>query len=90
MAKRMLAPAAHSANSHRADGCTSRSSADSHRADPVAPDTMVALLSYNVGIQTNEIARKKWANTVGKYDKLKTDVRDTFEKRAWHSDNVDF
>ena len=74
MAKSMLAPASQSADSHRADdshragGLTSCSSADSHRADRVSPDTMVALLSYNVGIQNAEVAGKRWER---KYDKLK-------------------
>ena len=41
----------HSAISHRAGGLTSCSSADSHHAVDVSPDTTVAVLSYNVGIQ---------------------------------------
>ena len=45
-------PGSHSADSHRADGLTSCSSADSHRAPRILPYTMVALLSYNVGIQS--------------------------------------
>ena len=44
-------PVSHSADSHRAGGLTSCSSADSHRAVDVSPDTTVAVLSYNVGIQ---------------------------------------
>ena len=56
MAKSMLAPASHSADSHRADdshragGLTSCSSADSHRADRVSIDTMVALASTSASI----------------------------------------
>ena len=79
MPKRMLAPVSHSADSHRADGLTSCCSADSHRAADVSPDTMVALLSYNVGIQNAEIAGKKWRNRDGKYNKLKKDVQETFD-----------
>ena len=41
----------HSAISHRAGGLTSCSSADSHHAVDVSPDTTVAVLSYNVRIQ---------------------------------------
>ena len=41
----------HSADSHRAGGLTSCSSADSHHAVDVSPDTTVAVLSYNVDIQ---------------------------------------
>ena len=71
MAKSMLAPASHSADLHRADdshragGLTSCSSADSHRADRVSTDTMVALMSYNVGIQNTEVAGKHWGRANG-------------------------
>jgi hypothetical protein len=75
----MLAPASHCADSHHADGLTSCSSADSHRADRVSPDTMAALLSYNVGIQNAEITGKKWTKKDGKYNLLKNDVQKTFE-----------
>ena len=61
MAKSMLAPASHSA--------------DSHRADRVSTDTMVALLSYNVGIQNAEVAGQRWQR---KYDKLKNDLQAIF------------
>ena len=44
-------PVSHSADSHRAGGLTSCSSADSHHAVDVSPDTTVAVLFYNVGIQ---------------------------------------
>ena len=75
MAKRMFAPASHSADARRADGLTSCSSADSHRAARVSPDTMVALLSYNVGIQNTEVAGKHWGRANGKYNKPKNDVQ---------------
>ena len=78
MAKRTFASASHSADARRADGLTSCSSADSHRAARVSPDTMVALLSYNVGIQNKEIVGKNWKRKNGKYNKLKEDVRKTF------------
>ena len=70
-----LRPASHSSDLHRADGLTSCSSADSHRAD-----TMVALLSYNVGIHTAELTGKKknWQKVNGKYDMLKNDVENAF------------
>ena len=51
MPERVLAPVSHSADSHRADDLASCSSADSHRAVDVSPDTTVAVLFYNVGIQ---------------------------------------
>ena len=79
MPERVLAPVSHSADSHRADGLASCSSADSHRADDVSPDTMVAVLSYNVGIQIADIAGKKSRGVDGKYNRLKNDVQDTFE-----------
>ena len=47
----MLEPVSHGADSHRAGGLASCGSADSHRAVDVSPDAMVAVLSYNVGIQ---------------------------------------
>ena len=75
----MLAPVSHSADSHRADDLASCSSAESHRADDVSPDTMVAELSYNVGIQIAEIAGEKSRGVDWKYNRLKNDVQDTFE-----------
>ena len=51
----MLQPVSHSADSHRAGGLVSCSSADSHRAVDVSPDTMVAVLSYKVGIQLDGV-----------------------------------
>ena len=51
MPERVLAPVSHSADSHCADGFVSCSSADSHRADDVSPDTMLAVSSYNVSKQ---------------------------------------
>ena len=51
MPERVLAPVSHSADSHRADGFVSCSSADPHRADDVSPDTMLAVSSYNVSKQ---------------------------------------
>ena len=56
MPERVLAPVSHSADSHRADDLASCNSADSHHADDVSPDTMVAVLSDNVGIQIADIA----------------------------------
>ena len=47
----MLEPVSHGADSHRAGGLASCGSADSHRDVDVSPDAMVAVLSYNVGIQ---------------------------------------
>ena len=60
----MLEPVSHSADSHRAGGLASCSSADSHRADDVSPDTMVTVLSYKVGIQHAEIARGPLTTTL--------------------------
>ena len=74
----MLAPISHSADSHRAAGIASCSGADSHRGDDASRDTVVALLSYNVGIQNAEICGQKWRTSNGNYNKLKKDVRDTF------------
>ena len=51
----MLEPVSHSADSHRAGGLASCSSADSHRAVDVSLDTMVAVLSYKVGIQLDGV-----------------------------------
>ena len=54
MPKRVLEPVSHSADSHRAGGFASCSSADSHRADDVSPDTMVTVFGtfdHDTGIQ---------------------------------------
>ena len=88
MRKRMLASASHSADSHRADGLASSSSADAHRAADGSPDTMVALMSYNVGIQNKEIARKQWRKEDGKYQKLRKDVQETFEHDTGNQQNL--
>ena len=49
MAKLSLAPAEHSADLHRADGLTPRSSVDF---------TVVVIVSYNAGIQNTEVGRE--------------------------------
>ena len=36
-------------------------------------------MSYNVGIQNDEVAGKKWTKEKGKYNRLKNDVQKTFE-----------
>ena len=69
----------HSADSHRAGGFASCSSADSRRAVDTSALTVVAALSYNVGIQNAEIDGKKWRGVDGKYNRLKNDVQFTFE-----------
>ena len=68
MSKRHLSPASYCNDAHPPPGLTSRSSADSRLAGRDSSDIMVALLSYNVGIQNNEIAEQKWkkmGSTIG-------------------------
>ena len=50
------------------------SSADSHRAD----STMVALMSYNIGLVNDEYFGQKFRKANGKYDRLKDDVQEAF------------
>ena len=60
-----------------------RGSVDGHRAADSCPDdaglaeTIVALMSYNIGIQNNELDNnRKWAVT---YRKLQDDIKAAFE-----------
>ena len=78
MSNRHLSPASYCIDAHSRPGLTSRSSVDSPRVGCDSSDTVVALLSYNVGIQNQEVAGSKWKNENGKYNKLKKDVQNTF------------
>ena len=79
MFKRHLSPASYCSDAHSRPGLTSRSSVDSPCVGCDSSDTVVALLSYNVGIQNQEVAGSKWKNENGKYNKLKKDVQETFD-----------
>ena len=53
----------------------SSGSVGSHHAAQVSSDnTTVALVSYNIGINNDEITRPGWANREGKLARLKSDV----------------
>ena len=58
----------------------SSSTIDSHHGMDILSDTTtVALLSYNVGINNDEVKSRGWAKNGGKLLKLKSDVRKIFE-----------
>ena len=58
---------------------SSRSAASHHAAHISSENTTVALVSYNVGINNDEVKSKGWAKTGGKLLKLKSDIEKIFK-----------
>ena len=54
-------------------------SIDAHHAADAFTDTTLALMSYNIGINNNEVDAKGWKN---KYMKLQDDVKSAFTHEA--------
>ena len=60
----------------------SSASVDPHHAARTSFDgTTVALVSYSVGIQSEEVKSKKWTKTGGKLEKLRSDVQKIFRNQ---------